>query len=57
MHEEKIAQYRAESAICLSRANANSNKTTPAQWQKVAADWMRMADELEARIHPLTPEK
>ncbi len=47
MHEDKIAQYRAEASICISRANADSNKSTSACWLKVAADWTRMADELE----------
>jgi hypothetical protein len=56
MHEDKIAQYRAEAVICLSRANADSNKSTSARWRKVAADWTRMADELEAKIHPPKPE-
>ncbi|HUQ34739.1 MAG TPA: hypothetical protein VM144_00010 [Aestuariivirga sp.] len=51
MHEIKIAQYRAEAATCISRANADSNKSTSARWLKVAADWTRMSDELEAKIH------
>jgi hypothetical protein len=52
MHENKIAQYRAEAAICISRANAESNKLTSTRWLKVAADWTRMADELETQLHP-----
>ncbi len=51
MHEDKIAQYRAEASICISRANADSNKSTSACWLKVAADWTRMADELETKLH------
>ena len=49
MHEAKISEYRAEAAICISRANSDSNKSTSARWRKVAADWTRMADELERR--------
>lgn len=52
MHEDKIAQYRVEAAICISRANADSNKSSAARWLKVAADWPRMADELERRENP-----
>ena len=50
MHETQIAQYRAEAAICIARAISDSNKSTSARWLKVAADWTRMADELEAKI-------
>lgn len=56
MYESKIVQYRAEAAICIARANADPNKSTSARWLKVAADWTRMADELEAKIHPPDPE-
>ena len=49
MNEDKIAEYRAEAAVCISRANADSNKSTSARWLKVAADWTRMADELDAK--------
>ena len=52
MHENKIAEYRAEAAKCIARANADSNKSSSARWLKVAADWNRMADELEAKLHP-----
>ena len=52
MHENKIAQYRAEASVCNSRANSDSNKSTSARWLKVAADWTRMADELERRENP-----
>ena len=52
MHEAKIAQYRAEAAICIARANSDSNKSTSARWPKVAGDWTRMADELEVKNHP-----
>lgn len=56
MHEDKIAQYRAEAALCISRANADSNKSTSARWLKVAGDWTRMANELQAKIHSPGPE-
>ena len=52
MHENKIAQYRAEAAICIARANSDSNKSTSARWLKIAADWTHMAEDLEAKIHP-----
>ena len=47
MHEVKIAEYRAEAAVCIARANLNSNKSTAARWLEVAAEWTRMVDELE----------
>jgi hypothetical protein len=52
MHEGKIAEYRAEAALCIARANSDSNKSSAARWLKVAADWNRMADELEGRDKP-----
>jgi hypothetical protein len=52
MHEGKIAEYRAEAALCIARANSDSNKSSAARWLKVAADWNRMADELEGRDNP-----
>ena len=52
MHEVKIAEYRAEAAKCIARANADFNKTATAHWLKVVADWNRMADELERSDNP-----
>jgi hypothetical protein len=54
MYENRIAQYRAEAAICIARANGDPNKSTSARWLKVADEWTRMADELESRIDPKT---
>ena len=52
MQENKIAEYRAEAAICIARANSDSNKSAAARWLKIAADWNRMADELERKLTP-----
>ena len=55
MHEDKIAEYRAEAAVCISRANSDSNKLAAARWLKLAADWTRMADGLETKLNPPAP--
>ena len=52
MHENKIAEYRAAAAVCIARANSDSNKSASARWLKIAADWNRMADELELKLNP-----
>ena len=57
MHEDKIAEYRAAAAICISRANSDSNKSAADRWLKVAADWTRMADELERKLNPPGPDR
>ena len=54
MHEEKIAEYRAQAAACKARADLEPNKTTAARWLNVAGEWSRMADELECRLKPPT---
>ena len=56
MHEAKIAQYRAEAAICIARANSDSNKSTSTRWLKIATEWSRMADELEGKNLKTRPE-
>ena len=52
MHDQKIAEYRAQAAECLARAELESNKSTASRWLKVAQEWTRMADHLEARVAP-----
>jgi hypothetical protein len=52
MHEDKIAEYRAQAADCKARAELEPNKTTSARWLKVADEWFRMADDLERRLYP-----
>jgi hypothetical protein len=47
MHENKIAEYRAQAAACKAKAESESNKSTAARWQKVADEWIRMANDLE----------
>jgi hypothetical protein len=53
MQEAKIAEYRAEAAVCRARAKLDANKSTSQRWFKVAEEWSRMADELERRDNPL----
>ena len=52
MHEDKIAEYRAQASACKARADADPNKSTAARWLKMADEWTRMADELERRSNP-----
>ena len=47
MPKSRIAEYRAEAATCLGRAYADCDKDTSAHWLKMAAQWNRMADDLE----------
>jgi hypothetical protein len=54
MHESKIAEYRAQAAVCRARADLDPNKSTAARWLKVAEEWIRMADELERKENPKT---
>ena len=51
-HDVHIAQYRAEAAACIERANLEQNKTTAARWVKIAEEWSRMADVLERITKP-----
>lgn len=52
MYEEKIAEYRAQAAACVARAELDPNKSTAARWMKVAQEWTLMADDLEIRQRP-----
>ena len=54
MDEFKIAEYRAQAAACRTRAELEPNKSTATRWLKVAAEWSRMADELERKGKPET---
>ena len=57
MHEDRIAEYRAQAAAFKAWADANSNKSTAARWLKVAEEWARMADELASRDNPRDPNR
>ena len=52
MNEDKIAEYRAEAAVCISRAEMDTNKTTVLKWRSLAEEWTRKADELERKLNP-----
>ena len=54
MQEAKIAEYRAEAAVCRARAELDANKSTSQRLLTVAEEWSRMADELERRDNPTT---
>ena len=47
MHEDKIAQYRAEASICITRADMDTNKASAARWRRLAEEWLAMAENLE----------
>lgn len=54
MHEEKIAQYRAEASACITRADMDSNKTSAKRWRRLAEEWLAMAESLERGQHSRT---
>ena len=54
MDEFKIAEYRDQAVACRARADSDPNKSTATRWLKVAAEWSRMADELERKGKPET---
>ena len=48
MHEDKIAQYRAEASICITPARTSiRNKASAARWRRLAEEWLAMAENLE----------
>ena len=53
MHEEKIAEYRAEAAACISRADLDQNTGSAMRWRKLAQEWLAMAENLEQREKPI----
>ena len=52
MNKTKIAEYRAAAAACKAHAEADPNKSS--SWLEVAAEWDKMADDLERNEHPET---
>ena len=47
MHEDKIAEYRAEEAACITRADLDGNQASAARWRNLAQEWLAMAENLE----------
>lgn len=57
MSDEATAKYREQAEYCRRQCAKASNPRDKEAWLKVAGDWLKMAEDVEARPANGAPER